>query len=238
MRIVIAAALLAAATCAGAHPGGLDASGGHYNRKTGEYHSHRATGSSSTRATPRRTPTAPRATYQPHAPVYSAGSSATWQTPVAQPAPRPNAANAVTSTVCVRVVDGDTIVLASGETVRLIGVDTPETVDPRKPVQHFGAEASAFTKRVAEGTTITLEFDQQRTDRYGRYLAYVYLPDGLCLNELIIIQGFGTAYTNYPFRYMEHFRACERYAREQGRGLWATAPTVNTTPVPIATPQF
>ena len=70
-----------------------------------------------------------------------------------------------------RVVDGDTIILNGGERVRLLGVDTPESVHPRKPVEYFALEASAFTKRTAEGKQVWLEFDQTRTDRYGRTLA-------------------------------------------------------------------
>jgi len=64
-----------------------------------------------------------------------------------------------------RVIDGDTIVVAGFGTVRLIGVDTPETVDPRKPAQFFGKEASEFTRRMAQGTVVRLEFDYQRTDK-------------------------------------------------------------------------
>ena len=107
--------------------------------------------------------------------------------------------------------------------VRLIGVDTPETVDPRRPVQYFGREASDFTKELATGKRVRLEFDQDRTDRYGRTLAYVYLqPENLLLNAEIIREGYGFAYTQFPFRMMEQFRALEREAREAGRGLWAT----------------
>jgi micrococcal nuclease len=123
--------------------------------------------------------------------------------------------------LCVRVVDGDTLELDGGERVRLIGVDTPETVDPRRPVQYFGKEASAFTRRLAQGKTVRLEFDQDTQDRYGRTLAYVYLPDGAFLNAEIIRQGYGHAYTRFPFRYQAEFLALEREAREQGRGLWA-----------------
>ena len=120
-----------------------------------------------------------------------------------------------------RVVDGDTLVLDGGERVRLIGVDTPETVHPSKPVEHFGREASAFTKRMAAGRRVRLEFHLERQDRYGRTLAYVYLDDGTFLNAELIRQGFGHAYTRFPFRYLEEFRALEREAREQRRGLWA-----------------
>jgi micrococcal nuclease len=104
--------------------------------------------------------------------------------------------------------------------VRLIGVDTPETKDPRKPVQYFGKEATAFTQRLVEGKRVRLEYDQQRVDKYGRTLAYVYLDDGTFVNAEIIRQGYGFAYTRFPFRYLEQFRQWERDARESGRGLW------------------
>lgn len=123
--------------------------------------------------------------------------------------------------VCERVVDGDTIVVEGLGKVRLIGIDTPETVHPNKPVEFFGKEASAFTKKLVEGKRVRLEWDFQKTDKYRRYLAYVYLVEGdVFVNEEIVKQGFGFAYTKYPFRYMERFRALEREAREAGRGLW------------------
>lgn len=125
----------------------------------------------------------------------------------------------------VDVIDGDTVKLNSGETVRLIGVDTPETVDPRKPVQAFGKEASDFLKRVATGQTVRLEYDgYNKRDRYQRLLVYLYLSDGTMLNRLIIAEGYGHAYLNYPFKYMEDFRQCETAARQQGKGLWKPAP--------------
>ena len=128
--------------------------------------------------------------------------------------------------MCSRVVDGDTIIVeidGKKERIRLIGVDTPETVHPNKPVEHYGKEASAFTKKLAEGEMVRLECDDdtQRRDRYGRLLAYVYLPDGTFLNAEIIKQGYGFAYTRFPFKYMEQFRQYERSARETGTGLWA-----------------
>lgn len=121
----------------------------------------------------------------------------------------------------VRVIDGDTIELDGGEKVRLIGVDTPETVHPNKPVEYFGKEASKFTKNMVEGKFLKLEYDWQRTDKYGRMLAYVYLLDGTFVNAEIIKQGYGFAYTKYPFKYLEKFREYERQARENHRGLWA-----------------
>lgn len=123
-----------------------------------------------------------------------------------------------------RVIDGDTLELDGGERVRLLGVDTPESVHPQRPVEHFGREAGEFTRRLAEGRTVRLEFDQERTDRYGRTLAYVYLDDNTFLNAEIIRRGYGFAYTRFPFRYLEEFRALEREARQQRRGLWAQAP--------------
>ena len=122
---------------------------------------------------------------------------------------------------CIRAVDGDTIVLDGEETVRLIGIDTPETKDLRKPVQYFGEEAYGFTKSLVEGKRVRLEYDQERIDKYGRTLAYVYLEDRTFLNAEIIRQGYGFAYTNYPFKYMDEFRRYERDARENKRGLWA-----------------
>jgi micrococcal nuclease len=119
-----------------------------------------------------------------------------------------------------RVIDGDTLLLTNGEKVRLIGVDTPETNHPNKPVQHFGREAYFFTKRMVEGKEVRLEYDWQRRDKYGRLLAYVYLLDGTFLNAEIIKQGYGFAYTRFPFKYLEDFRRYEKEARENKRGLW------------------
>lgn len=122
---------------------------------------------------------------------------------------------------CVRVVDGDTIVLDGRERVRLIGVDTPETKDPRKPVQYFGKQASLFTERLVEGRRVRLEYDQAREDRYGRTLAYVFLQNGTFVNLEIVRRGYGHAYTKYPFRRMNEFRRAESEARRLGLGLWA-----------------
>lgn len=119
-----------------------------------------------------------------------------------------------------RVVDGDTLLLTNGEKVRLIGVDTPETKHPKKPVEYFGKEASLFTKRMVEGKEVRLEYDWQRKDKYRRTLAYVYLLDGTFLNAEIIKQGYGFAYKRFPFKYLEEFRRYEKEAREKKRGLW------------------
>lgn len=120
-----------------------------------------------------------------------------------------------------RVVDGDTVRLNNGEKVRLIGVDTPETKHPTKPVQYFGKEASQFTQREIERRSVVLDYEANKRDKYGRLLAYVHrAPDQFFLNAELIKQGYGFAYTRFLFRYMEEFRAYERQAREEGRGLW------------------
>jgi micrococcal nuclease len=123
--------------------------------------------------------------------------------------------------VVSRAIDGDTLLLSNGERIRLIGVNTPETVHPNKPVEYFGKEASAFTKREIEGRKVRLEYDWQKQDRYGRTLGYVYrIPDDFFLNAEIIKQGYGHAYTPFPFKYLDQFRQYEREARENKKGLW------------------
>ena len=126
----------------------------------------------------------------------------------------------------LRVVDGDTLqvtIAGRAEKVRLIGVDTPESVDPRRPVQYFGKEAAEFTRSLASGRTVTLRGEEGAPgrDKYNRLLRYVFLPDGRLLNAEIIRLGYGHAYLRYPFSRMEEFRAHERRARARGLGLWA-----------------
>ena len=118
----------------------------------------------------------------------------------------------------VRVIDGDTIrVRAQGKeyTVRLIGVDTLETVHPTKTVQHFGAEASAYTK-------VTLEADPtgDTRDRYGRLLRYVHL-DGENFNARLICEGYGHAIRRFRYSLKTQFIRLEDSARKAGRGLWS-----------------
>lgn len=119
-----------------------------------------------------------------------------------------------------RVVDGDTLVLDGGERVRLIGVDTPELHAERPAVRRLAQAAKEFSESMAEGRRVRLEYGSQRRDRYGRTLAYVYVEDGRMLNREIVRQGYGYAYTRFPFRYQEEFRRLQREAREGNRGLW------------------
>ena len=154
--------------------------------------------------------------------IGCSGSSPMTPTPTPSPAPSPAPAPGPTGPLLVtRVIDGDTIVVESVGTVRLIGVDTPETVDPREPVGCFGPEASAFTRAMATGKMVRLDYDVDRFDRFERTLAYIYLPDGSFLNAELVRQGYGRAYTFFPFRYLDDFRALERDARDAGRGLWS-----------------
>lgn len=129
----------------------------------------------------------------------------------------------------VRVVDGDTLVLAPNEKVRLIGVDTPETVHPKKAVQCFGKDAKAFARSLLEGRSIRLSLDERYTkqhhkDKFGRTLGYVFLADGRMVNAELIRQGYAHAYTRFPFRYLGEFRELERDARQNGQGLWSSCP--------------
>ncbi len=126
-----------------------------------------------------------------------------------------------------RVVDGDTVeLLVDGVPlkVRLIGLDTPETVHPQQPVEHYGKEASTFTRNLLRGESVYLIRGQEKVDRYGRTLGYLYrAPDGLFVNAEIIRQGYGHAYTMYSFRedLMVRFKDLENRARKAGKGLWA-----------------
>jgi len=131
--------------------------------------------------------------------------------------------------VVSQVYDGDTIVVGRGwrqTTVRLIGVDTPETARPDTPVQFFGPEASDFTRTSLEGKGVRLEFEAPDRpgggiDHYGRTLAYVFTKDGRNFNLELVRLGYGRAYTRYPFRYMKEFKAAERAARAAGLGMWS-----------------
>ena len=133
-----------------------------------------------------------------------------------------------------RVIDGDTLRLRNGERVRLIGVDTPETKHPRKPVEPFGPEATAFTRAAIEHRLIGIERNTTARDKYGRLLAYVFRkPDRLFLNAELVRQGFGRAYTRFPFRRKAQFVALEREARRSRRGLWAAeTAAIRESPAP------
>ncbi len=122
-----------------------------------------------------------------------------------------------------RVVDGDTLLLDSGARVRLIGVDTPETVKPESAVEAFGPEAAAYTERfVADaGGKFYLRFDRERKDRFDRFLAYVFHGERM-LNEELVFQGLARARTEFSYSeaVKRRLRQAEADAKTQGRGIW------------------
>ena len=140
------------------------------------------------------------------------------------------------SAVVTRVVDGDTIVVevtgtkrgpGAGDAgvgehrVRLIGIDTPESVDPRSPVECFGVEASEAAKALLEGTEVRMVKDVSETDRFDRLVRYVYVGEEMA-NARLVVNGYATAYTYPPdVRHSDLFVELEREARDGDRGLWA-----------------
>lgn len=121
-----------------------------------------------------------------------------------------------------RVVDGDTIVVAEKRKVRLILINAPESVHPdKKRNSEYGKRASAYLKDLLEGKTVYLERDVSDTDRYGRLLRYVYLPDGTLINEKIVMDGYANLSTYPPdVKYVHIIQAAEQFARENNLGLW------------------
>lgn len=146
----------------------------------------------------------------------------------------PGAEGLPVESLVVSVVDGDTVELESGDKVRLIGVDTPETVHPAKPVEELGNEASEFTRSRLEGQRVRLEYDQSNAtsahrDKYNRLLAYLFVVDGnMDFNAEIIRHGYAHAYTTYPFNRSDEFLELQGEARTERRGLWA-APTAEAS---------
>jgi micrococcal nuclease len=135
-----------------------------------------------------------------------------------------------------RVVDGDTIKLENGKVVRYIGIDTPEVVDPRKPVQCFGKDASAKNRELVEGKEVMLVKDVSETDKYDRLLRYVYIGDTF-VNDYLVRNGYAYSYSYPPdVKYQDQFKQAEQEARNNKRGLWKDdACKIETTAVPIPT---
>lgn len=130
----------------------------------------------------------------------------------------------------VEVYDGDTVAVRMGgniEKVRLIGIDTPETKDPRKPVQCFGPEASAYTHTLLTGKRIRLQADPYSTnrDRYDRLLRYAYLEDGTFYNALLVQKGYAKAYVGFPFKHKQAFTTYQKQAQETKQGMWQACTT-------------
>ena len=122
----------------------------------------------------------------------------------------------------VSAVDGDTIDIKVDKTimrVRMIGIDTPESVHPEKPVQRFAKEASAYTRLKLLGKNIRLEYEEEKKDEYGRLLAYVFFDD-LFFNAHLIEEGYAKAFLKFPFRYSGQFRNLQEQAKSEQKGLW------------------
>ena len=122
-----------------------------------------------------------------------------------------------------RVIDGDTLRVSPGETVRLIGVNTPETVKRDYPVEPWGPEASAFTKKFVAGGTVRLQFDRERIDPHGRYLAYVWVGERM-LNEVLAREGLARYEPQYRYSptMKRRFRQAQRAAQDEHRGIWSS----------------
>lgn len=129
-----------------------------------------------------------------------------------------------------RVVDGDTVKvriyrplswLKTEETVRLLGIDAPESVAPGRPVERYGEEAAAFAEGRLAGRRVLLAFDSpsRARDRYGRLLAYVWAGE-TCFNAEAVVSGYAFAYVEYPCALLEEFRFLEAVAKAARRGMW------------------
>ena len=141
----------------------------------------------------------------------------------------------------IRVIDGDTIEISAiggpasggegGQRVRYIGIDTPETVDPRETVQCFGQEAASKNKELVEGKNVTLEKDVSETDKYGRLLRYVYI-EGVMVNDLLVRQGYATS-SSYPpdIKYQNQLLQAQQEAEQNKLGLWSACNSSYKAPV-------
>ncbi len=184
------------------------------------------------------------------APVAQTAAVATTSVSLSESPQSPQQAEKTKTYRVVKVVDGDTVTVekdGTNVTLRLIGLDTPETVDPRKPVQCFGKEASDKAKELLTNSSIAIETDdsQGTYDKYDRLLAYIYLQDGTNFNAYMIEQGYGHEYTyDLPYKYQTAFRAAQARAKLAQKGLWnpdvcktMSVPTVPAT-APVNTGQY
>ena len=140
--------------------------------------------------------------------------------------PEPTVLPGLTPATVTRVVDGDTIRVDIDGTefrVRYIGIDTPETVDPRRPVGCFGKEASERNRQLVDGKIIGLEKDVSETDSFGRLLRYIWVGDQM-VNATLVDEGYALASTYPPdVKYSELFASLQAQARDNDRGLWGDA---------------
>ena len=156
----------------------------------------------------------------------------------ASPSATPQASHGGVFATVVSVVDGDTIKIEGGEVVRYIGMNTPETVAPKKPVECFGKEASNKNKELVQGKVVELVRDVSNRDRYGRLLRYVWIGDEM-INETLVRQGYAQVSTYPPdVAEVDRFVAAQRKAESEKAGMWSGAcPLVTPTSVPAASPS-
>lgn len=153
------------------------------------------------------------------------GARGLWPSPRAREPVAAGRAQEIPARV-TRIVDGDTIkvsIAGQADTVRYIGVDTPETRRPGTPIECFGRAASAHNRRLVDGREVLLATDAEPRDRYGRLLAYVYRrPDGLFVNAALVRDGYATTLTIPPnVRHAGRLLQAQRAARRRGAGLWS-----------------
>lgn len=130
------------------------------------------------------------------------------------------------------VVDGDTFRIENGEKVRMIGIDTPETLDPRKPVEYFGAESKAYLESLILNKRVRLEFGSDPRDKYGRILAYVHLGE-IDVNLKMVEDGYAMAYLKYPHAREKKYLDAELRARRNGIGRWGSPSSVSQPAKPV-----
>jgi endonuclease YncB( thermonuclease family) len=193
-----------------AHSGRTDANGCHTNRKTGDYHCHNK-------------PTTIEVKEARTEARESANTQAKTETLASKPIPTETIQQATVEEkfLVSRIIDGDTIELSNGKKVRYIGIDTPETVDPRKSVQCFGKEAKEANTNLVLNKVVILKKDVSETDKYGRLLRYVYLEDGTFVNLWLVKNGYASVYTYPPdVARSQEFLTAEQEARKNKQGLW------------------
>jgi micrococcal nuclease len=129
------------------------------------------------------------------------------------------------------ITDGDTIITTTGEKIRLLGIDSPEIASEKMPAQFFSEESKIAAINLLKGKSIRLEFDEEKTDKYGRLLAYIFLKDGTFINAKLIEDGYARAYFIPPnVKYYSHFKKLEKEAIKNRKGVWSEPDSISPIP--------
>ena len=125
------------------------------------------------------------------------------------------------------VIDGDTFILENNQRVRMIGINAPETAHPRygKKGQPYGNQSRERLRKFIDGKDVTLKDGRELFDRFGRRLAYVYLPDGTFVNREMVREGYAETFRKFPFEYKSDFLELERAAKQAKSGMWKDKPS-------------